>query len=291
MILTRPQSRRRHGAAVFSVLFFSLLGALPLIASEPSSRTLDSGWQFRAVGNTDHADIQQWHAAQVPGVVHTDLLRNGLIPDPFDRDNEFRLQWIGLTDWEYQTTFQVDSASLGRDHVDLVFDGLDTLADVYLNDQPILHADNMFRRWRIAAKPLLKPGQNTLRIVFHSAITKMIPYVKSLPFILPAISTNISSNEENVATAPYTRKAPYQYGWDWGPRFVTEGIWQPVRLEIWDALRIDNFHIHQEKIASDLASVIAELDIEASKPGAVTLVLAHDELSGTQTNDGSQTLQ
>ncbi len=264
---------------------------LPLAAAEPSVSILDSGWQFRAVSSTDKADVQQWHAAQVPGVVHTDLLRNNLIPDPFDRDNEFRLQWIGLADWEYQTAFQVDAASLGHDHIDLVFDGLDTFADVYLNDQAILHADNMFRTWRIPAKPLLKPGQNTLRIVFHSAITKMIPYVKSLPFILPAISTNISNNEENIATAPYTRKAPYQYGWDWGPRFVTEGIWQPVRLETWDGLRIDNFHIHQEKITTDLASVIAELDINASKPTAVTLALAHDELSGAQANDGSQTFQ
>ncbi|MGC1436136.1 MAG: glycoside hydrolase family 2 protein [Terriglobales bacterium] len=291
MILTRPQSCHRLGAFVFSVLFFSLLGVLPLTASEPSSRTLDSGWQFHAVGNTDHADIKQWHPAQVPGVVHTDLLRNSLIPDPFDRDNEFRLQWIGLTDWEYQTTFQVDAGALGHEHVDLVFEGLDTFADVYLNDQAILQADNMFRSWRIPAKALLKPGQNTLRIVFHSAVTKMLPYVKSLPYVLPSISTHNFGNEENIATAPYTRKAPYQYGWDWGPRFLTEGIWQPLRLETWDVLRIDNFHIHQQKIASDMASVTAELDIEASKATTATLNLAHDELSGAQTADGTQTLQ
>jgi hypothetical protein len=121
-----------------------LFAALPLQADELSSRTLRSGWQFRAIGNTeatantDKSDVKQWHPAQFPGVVQTDLLRNGLIPDPFDRDNEFRLQWIGLTDWEYQTVFQADAASLGHDHVDLVFDGLDTLADVYLNDQVFL---------------------------------------------------------------------------------------------------------------------------------------------------------
>jgi beta-mannosidase len=291
MVLTRPRSCRRLGAAVFSVLLFSLLGALPLTASEPSSRMLDSGWQFRAVGNMNHADVKQWHPAQVPGVVHTDLLHNSLIPDPFDRDNEFHLQWIGLTDWEYQTRFQVDAAALGHDHVDLVFEGLDTFADVYLNDQAILQANNMFRSWRIPAKALLKPGQNTLRIVFHSAVTEMLPYVKSLPFVLPSISTNISANEENLATAPYTRKAPYQYGWDWGPRFLTEGIWQPVRLETWDSLRIDNFHTHQQKIAADMAGVTAELDIEAGKATTATLNLAHDELSGAPTADGSQTLQ
>ena len=134
-----------------------------------------------------------------------------------------------------------------HEHLDLVFEGLDTFADVYLNEQAILHADNMFRRWRIPAKALLKPGSNTLRIVFHSAVEKMIPYVKSLPYILPSISTHNYGNEENIATAPYTRKAPYNYGWDWGPRFMTEGIWQPVRLETWDALRIENFHIHQQQ--------------------------------------------
>jgi beta-mannosidase len=278
------------GAAAFILLLCSFL-ALPLEAAEPSSRILDSGWQFRAVGESDKPDVKQWHPAQVPGVVHTDLLHNGLIPEPFDRDNEFRLQWIGLTDWEYQTTFQVDAGILGHDHIDLVFDGLDTFADVYLNDRPILHADNMFRRWRIPAKPLLKSGPNTLHIVFHSAVAHMIPYVKSLPYILPSISTLISNNEDNIATAPYTRKAPYQYGWDWGPRFVTEGIWQPVRLETWDGLRIDNFHVHQEKISSDVASVTAELDIETGKATTATLALGHQELSGAQTADGSQTVQ
>jgi beta-mannosidase len=118
----------------------------------------------------------------------------------------------------------------------------------------------------------------------------MIPYVKTLPYILPSISTYNFGNEENIATAPYTRKAPYQYGWDWGPRFMTEGIWQPVRLETWDALRIDNFHIHQRKVGSDVTSLTAELDIEASKPTTASLALAHDEMSGTQTADGTQTL-
>jgi beta-mannosidase len=283
--LARPIS------CLLGVSLYCCFAALPLEAAEPSSRNLDSGWQFRAVANTDRSDVKEWHPAQVPGVVQTDLLKRGLIPDPFDRDNEFRLQWIGLADWEYQTSFQVDAAALAHDHVDLVFEGLDTFADVYLNDQAILHADNMFRRWRIPAKAALKPGSNTLRIVFHSAIEKMIPYVKSLPYILPSISTHNYGNEENVATAPYTRKAPYNYGWDWGPRFMTEGIWQPVRLETWDALRIENFHIHQQSVTSDLANVMAEVEIEATRPTAATLTLSHDELSGPQTADGTQTLQ
>ena len=267
---------------LLSCFLLITLATKPSHAAEPSARTIDSGWQFRAVANTDRADVKEWHPAHVPGVVQTDLLNSKLIPDPFDRDNEFHLQWIGLADWEYQTTFQVDAATQAHDHIDLVFDGLDTFADVYLNDQSVLHADNMFRRWRVPAKAMLKSGPNTLRIVFHSAVEKMIPYAKSQPFILPSISTHNYGNEENIATAPYTRKAPYNYGWDWGPRFMTEGIWQPVRLETWDALRIDNFHIHQHSITTDLANVTAELDIDASKPTTATLALAHDELMGPQ---------
>jgi beta-mannosidase len=299
MKLRQPRCCCRLTAAIFVLLSFSFFSSSRLKAQELSSRALNSDWQFRAAGGVDASananlsDIKQWHPAQVPGVVHTDLLKNGLIPEPFDRDNEFRLQWIGLTDWEYQTVFQADAASLAHDHVDLLFEGLDTFADVYLNDQPILHCDNMFRHWRIAAKPLLKPGPNTLRIVFHSAVEKMLPYAKSLPYVLPSISTHNFGNEENIATAPYTRKAPYQYGWDWGPRFLTEGVWRPVRLETWDAMRIDNFHIHQQKISPETALMTAELDIEASQPTAVTLAITHDELaarqqSSPQTNDATQ---
>jgi beta-mannosidase len=273
------------------VLLIGCLAGLPLQAAETSSRELDAGWQFRAVANADRSDVKQWHPAQVPGVVQTDLLHNSLIPDPFDKDNEFHLQWIGLADWEYQTTFQADAATLAHTHVDLVFEGLDTFADVYLNDQAILHADNMFRRWRIPAKARLKPGSNILRIVFHSAIEKIIPYAKSLPYILPSISTHNYGNEENIATAPYTRKAPYNYGWDWGPRFMTEGIWKPVLLETWDALRIETFHIHQQNITPAMANVNAEVEIEASQPITATLNLSHGELSAARNDDGNQTLQ
>src|SRR5258708_13959376 len=102
------------------------------------------------------------------------LVENPLIPDRLYQDNESDLQWIGESDWEYQTSFQLDAATLAHEHVDLTFDGLDTFADVYLNDHSILQADNMFRRWRVSAKPLLQPGANILRIVFRSPITNIL---------------------------------------------------------------------------------------------------------------------
>ena len=269
-----------RGAVQLGLAFIFLLVVSSLHAAEPESRPLNSAWEFRAVNAAAHPEVSGWHEAQVPGVVQTDLLAAHLIPDPFYGDNESRLQWIGLTDWEYRTTFQVDANALQHEHVDLVFDGLDTFADVFLNDQPILTADNMFRRWRIAVRPLLKPGPNTLRILFHSPITSMIPRVKALPYILPSVSTVNEGNEENVATAPYTRKAAYQYGWDWGPRFITMGIWKPVRLESWDDARIENFHIHQLKITRDVAELTAELEIESSRPMTATIAVDYDDGTG-----------
>jgi len=264
-------------------LGFAALGLLSIVsgaAAQATSHPLDAQWEFRAVSKTDQAVMQDWHPAQVPGVVQTDLLKDGLIPDPFYQDNDTRLQWIGLTDWEYRTTFQVDAATLAHDHVDFVFEGLDTYADVYVNDQAVLHTDNMFRRWRVPVKTLLKAGPNTLRIVFHSPIESMIPKVKALPYILPSVTTINTGNEENVATAPYTRKAGYQYGWDWGPRYVTEGIWQPIRVETWDALRIENLHIQQETINKDVAALSAEFNVEASRGVPATIEITYGQLSG-----------
>ncbi len=290
--MLRSQTRRRSISAARGVAipwrhvvqlvfaFIFLVVVLSLHAVEPESRSLNSAWEFRAVDAAAHTEVSGWHQAQVPGVVQTDLLAAHLIPDPFYGDNESRLQWIGLTDWEYRTTFQIDASTLQRERVDLVFEGLDTFAEVFLNDQPILTANNMFRRWRVAVRPLLKPGANTLRVLFHSPITSMIPMVKALPYILPSVSTVNEGNEENVATAPYTRKAAYQYGWDWGPRFITIGIWKPVWLETWDTGRIDNFHIHQSKITRELAELDAEVDIESSRSMTATIAVDHDDGAG-----------
>jgi beta-mannosidase len=288
MHLNRLSSSFSKGFVLFLIFVVNAVGQL--FAAAPAARELNSGWEFRAPGNTDRADIRDWHPAQVPGVVQTDLLHAGLIPDPYYQDNEFRLQWIGNLDWEYRTTIQVDSGTFAHERIDLVFEGLDTFAEVYVNDRSVLQANNMFRHWRIPARNLLKPGANVLRVVFHSPVQQVLPYVKKLPYLLPSISTINGGNEENIATAPYTRKAPYQYGWDWGPRFVTEGIWQPVRLESWDGLRIENFHIHQQQVGTDAANLTAELEIEASGRNNATIAYTHDNLSGSPVTDGTQTV-
>src|SRR6266404_2129448 len=275
--LSSVNRRSKRSGILAAILFFA---CLPALALPPRAVVLHSGWRFRAINDSVHAGVEQWHDAEVPGVVQMDLLRNKLIADPFYRDNEKSLQWIGLTDWEYQTEFDVDAATLARGHVDLQFAGLDTYADVYLNDADLLKADNMFRSWRLPVKDRLHAGKNTLRIVFHSPVMLMMPKLKALPYRLPTVGQVQIVSEEGIATDPYTRKAPYDYGWGWGPRYVTEGIWLPGKLIAWDDLRIDNFHVRQEKVTKKEAKLWAEFDIVAVKSGDVSLAIEHDGATG-----------
>src|SRR6266550_1034525 len=154
----------------FSITILILLAVMSGAAqsqtrSKPTDRSrirmpLLTGWQFREAGQ------DKWYPASVPGCVHTDLLNNKLIDDPFYRDNEKNLQWIGKTDWEYQTTFKLTAGMLKRANLELIFEGLDTYANVFLNDEILISTDNMFRTWRVNVKRLAKFGANTLRIHF-----------------------------------------------------------------------------------------------------------------------------
>ena len=222
---------------------------------------INTGWQFREVGKTD------WHDATVPGCVHTDLLANKLIDDPFYRDNEKKQQWIDKKDWEYKTTFKIAPQTLERENVELVFEGLDTYAQVFLNEQLMLSVNNMFRTWRVDAKQKLKAGDNTLRIVFRSPVNEILPVMAKLNYQLPA------PNDQGEKTSPFTRKAPYHYGWDWGPRFVTSGIWRPVSLEAWDRVRINNIQILVKSITPTAADLTANVEVEASSAGTATILL------------------
>jgi beta-mannosidase len=248
----------------FAVTALLLLTAQSAQAqTQKTSISLNSGWTFRQAGK------DEWHKASVPGSVHTDLLANRLIEDPFYRDNEPKLQWIGKTDWEYRTTFDVPADVLRRRNVELVFEGLDTYATVYLNERAVLEADNMFRTWRVDAKASLKAGANTLRVVFRSPINEVLPRMKTLGYELPA------SNDQGEKTSPHTRKAPYQYGWDWGPRFVTCGVWKPARLEAWDDARLAGLHVLQNHLDKDAAQLTAEVEVESSG-GTDAVILVED---------------
>ncbi|WP_430387903.1 beta-mannosidase [Dyella sp. 20L07] len=263
-----------------------LLLLLPIVgtATPLSTRMLDDRWQFRlAPGDSAaaaHPETTRWQRASVPGTVQTDLLAAKLIADPFYRDNEARIQWVGLSDWQYRTTFEVDNTTLARDHVELVLEGLDTFADVYLNGNKLIATDNMFRRWRVPVKSLLRTGKNTLEVRLYSPIKRLQPWLLKQPYALPGeFDSSFGDEPKGKQTANYIRKANYQYGWDWGPRIVTEGIWQDVHLDSWDTLRIDDLHVEQTQVDKDVAHVSAKVDVEVdtSQPLTVNLdVLSPD---------------
>jgi len=186
--------------------------------------------QFREAG-TD-----EWLPVQVPGSVHTDLLALGRIPDPFVADNELRVQWVAERDWEYRLTFQVSPELLAEERVFLVCDGLDTLADVTFNGQPVGHAENMFRRYRWDVTEHLVGGDNEVRIVFLSPTA----YIRE-----KQAKQALVSPSQSIPGGSYLRKAPCQFGWDWGPKLPPIGIWKDIRLEGYSVARLDDVHLRQ----------------------------------------------
>lgn len=214
-------------------------------------KELNSTWKFRLVNDTLIPGLtNDFHDAYVPGCIHKDLFKNGIIEDPFYRDNESHLQWIENMDWEYSVSFDVDKNLIDKNNIELEFQGLDTYADVFLNDNKILFADNMFRTWKVDCEELLKKGENNLRIVFYSHVPIEKAKRDSLGFDLPDIRG-------------FTRKAPYHYGWDWGPRFVTCGIWRPILLRAWNTPKIIDVNVVRTIIENDTAILNAGFEIQS----------------------------
>lgn len=212
-----------------------------------------AAWEFRQANTPD------WKPTRIPASVHTALLQNGMIEDPFWRDNEEKLQWIEKEDWEFQTTFDVSAEVLAKTHVELIFKGLDTYASVYLNDTLILETDNMFRRWQVDAKRLLKPAGNKLHIYFESPLKKTDAAWKALGYELPGGQRTM------------TRKAQFHYGWDWGPRFVGCGILQKPELIAWDEVVFENVFIAAQSITPERARMVARFRYRSDVKMPVTV--------------------
>jgi len=244
---------------ILLVVFYSESNAQQMIK-------LSGDWQFRRVGDST------WSNATVPGTVHTDLLKNKQINDPYYRTNEKDLQWIDREDWEYKTTFKADEKLLKSERLYLVFEGLDTYADVYVNGIKVLVADNMFRTWKTDVKPQLKSGNNILVVYFHSPTKTGEALYNSLPFRVPASDNDHGAPKVSV----FTRKAGYHYGWDWGPRFVTSSIWRPVYLEAMNGVAINDLFIRQKQLTADRANLEAMLEVESLTAGVKHLEVFAD---------------
>ena len=256
-----------------SVKIFAMMLLVAVTASAaPVRQSLDgSNWQFKR----QRGSVGLWYSATVPGVIHTDLMANEIIEDPFFRLNERGVQWVDKEDWIYQTEFTANKDILSKECIELVFEGLDTYADVYLNDMetPILKADNMFRRWRVDVKQSLKEGTNLLKIYFHSPVKIDMPKWEAMYPVQYPTSNDQSENGGllNRKISVYARKAGYHYGWDWGPRLVTSGIWRPVYLEAWSELHIDEVYYNQKSVSEKRAEVDVEIEVNSHSDAAAAV--------------------
>ena len=256
-----------------SAACFALSGAVQ--AQEHLRQKLDSAWQFRQVVSDKDPKPSvppetEWMPATVPGDVHLDLLANKKIPDPFYRDNESRLQWIENAAWEYKRELKMDDATLNHQHIELVLEGLDAACRIYLNGEQLLAPENMFREWRIDVKGKLRKGPNELRVFFPSPIKAAQDVADKDPW----------RAKTHTDAKVYIRKAAYEYGWDWGPRFVTSGIWRPAYLETWDNARIENVFVEQSSVNATVAHLNVQTEVESSKAQTVHLSLDYG-LNGT----------
>ena len=218
---------------------------------------LDSKWEFQSEKG------EPFMPASVPGTVHLDLLENGKIDDPFFRLNEHELQWIDKLDWNYRTTFNINDSQFNYDNIELDFLGLDTYADIFLNDHLIYSSDNMFVGKKIEVKQKIIRGENNLLIKFKSPIDVGIEKYDNLGYELPDNANDLSEIGKvigNKKVGVFSRKAPYSFGWDWGPRLVTSGIWRSINVNFWSNFKINDLYFKQN-IVGDKAFVEANVEV------------------------------
>ena len=238
---------KKYILILVTCLFLFLITLQSCKEQEPGIRYLDLSGAW-IVSNDS---LNESFGAIVPGTIHTDLLRAGMINDPFKGTNEKKLQWVDRQNWNYSREFFIDDSSLiAAGNVELVFEGLDTRADVYFNDSLILMSNNMFRTWRRNVSGLIRYGKNSLEVHFFAAETFVDSLADEYPVALPD-------------KRGFIRKAPYQFGWDWGPAFKSCGIWRPVYLVFWDEVRMEEPQIIQKKLNDDMAEITVRCRLES----------------------------
>ncbi|TCP22614.1 beta-mannosidase [Tenacibaculum skagerrakense] len=222
---------------------------------------LSNNWVFKQLNDTI------WRTAEVPGTVHTDLLKHNIIENPFYRLNEHHVQWVDKEDWVYKTSFTISKEILEKEQLEIEFQGIDTYSDIYVNNSKVLSTDNMFRSYKVDVKEYLKEGDNELKIILESPIKKGIEKYDAIDYQIEVSDNDlakIGKVEGDKKVSVFSRKAGYHFGWDWGPRLVTSGIWRPVILKNWNHFKIEDVFIRQ-KILKDSAQLSAEIEILSTK--------------------------
>lgn len=227
----------------------------------------DSSWQL-------HTPSGHSYAAPLPGNVFIHLWQHGQIAEPFAHDHEQANKHIETKDYSYSCRFSLSPQLLQQDYITISFYGLDTYASITLNGHQLLQSQNMFRSYTIDAKRWLK-RHNQLVIHFRSATAAAEPLFDAYPLPLPA-----DNDRHHKATSVFTRKAPYQYGWDWGPRYVGQGVWQPIVLRAQQGLRVLKHRLWQQALSADnTAEVGIQMQLHSPLAQEVQLrIFSHDSL-------------
>ncbi len=193
-------------------------------------------WQMRRMGGS-------LQPAVVPGTVYTDLLRNGNMEDPFWKDNEIRALPLMEDDYEYEVCFDSDEEMKKQDQVLLHFDGLDTIADIYLNQKHIGKAYNMHRIWEYDVTDCLREKENLLRVVLHSPLK----YIRE-----EFRKCRTMGSEDAMDGFVHMRKAHCMFGWDWGAHLPDAGIFRPVSLIGVKKARLLGVYVRQEHVDGEV---------------------------------------
>ncbi len=197
------------------------------------------------------------YTANVPGCVHTDLFKNKIIDDPFYGDNENKIKWIGEKNWIYSKSFKIESDFLEFKNIILSCEGLDTISEIKINNVFISNTENMFRHYEFVIKKFLKSGENKIEIKFISTF----PYINKEQVKRPLI---ILDQYSRIPGGNRVRKAPYHYGWDWGPKIVTCGIWRPISI-LGFSSRIKEVYIAQDHTGKDKVNLNINVLMEKLK--------------------------
>ncbi len=225
-------------------------------------QSLNQGWAL--TGDTLDINMQ----VDVPSVVQQSLYEKGLIPHPYLGTVENDLLWISDHHWDYTLHFDADKELLDKENIELLFEGIDTYADVFLNGKKLFFADNQFRTWKQDVKDLLKEKDNLLEVHF-----------------LRYDSTQLALYEAHQPRLPekyaVSRKAPYQHGWDWAPKYKNVGIWKPVKLVGWNEARLENAYIVTQMANAERAELMLHLDVESNVDESLTIEVGPSTGSGT----------
>jgi beta-mannosidase len=235
---------------LFTLLLLALVFSSCQTVEKPNiiEQSLNQGWMLSG----DTLDIHM--QVDVPSVVQQSLYENGIIPHPYLGKVENDLLWISDHPWDYTLRFDVDKELLEKENVELIFEGLDTYANVRLNGQEMFYADNQFLTWKQEVKSSLKEKDNLLEVHF-------VRYD----------STQLALYEQHQPRLPekyaVSRKAPYQHGWDWAPKYKNVGIWKPVKLVGWNEARLENAYVVTQAANAERAELMLHLDVENETDG------------------------